>query len=302
MLRQQNTSDLHARATFPQSRANAVAFKAFTTQQPRPAERLKLGACKSRCARTAFTLLELLLAAGITTFVLATLMTAITFVARTEGSSADRVELTRLGTALLQLLERDLGAIVVVAEVTEESTRQVESDEAVDAEAVDDLVVFLGASDRIDLVGEGALTDTKRLLEMAAWSDSGEEWDGGFGPKRRLISWGALTSEFGDDLALRQSSVFSSDGLSATVVYENVIPELSEIQFRFLSDGEWVDTWNSADNGGLPAAVEVSLALQTTTEGSELTGVPVTWQRVITVPQGRYPAATSATDAAEAEL
>jgi prepilin-type N-terminal cleavage/methylation domain-containing protein len=38
--------------------------------------------------------------------------------------------------------------------------------------------------------------------------------------------------------------------------------EVQGLRFRYLADGAWHDTWNSAERGGLPAAVEISLLLR----------------------------------------
>lgn len=38
--------------------------------------------------------------------------------------------------------------------------------------------------------------------------------------------------------------------------------EVQGLRFRYLADGAWHDAWNSAERGGLPAAVEISLLLR----------------------------------------
>lgn len=247
-----------------------------------------------------FTLLELLLAAGLTTFVVATLLTAIGFVARTESSSAERVELARLGAALLDQMRRDVGGLVNVAEVSDETeTRFVDSDEAIDAVAVEDLSTFLGAADRLDLLTESDQASATLLAEMVEWTAAGAEWDGGFGPRRRLVTWGLTPSDVDDVVITRSSSILSPDGYESLLVGRTAIAEVVELSFRYLSEGEWLDVWDSVELGGVPPAIEVTLGLQSLDAEGEPAGEPLMFQRVLTVPSGRYPAPVTSEETLE---
>ncbi|MBX7075278.1 MAG: prepilin-type N-terminal cleavage/methylation domain-containing protein [Pirellulales bacterium] len=51
--------------------------------------------------------------------------------------------------------------------------------------------------------------------------------------------------------------------------------EVQGLRFRYLADGAWHDAWNSAERGGLPAAVEISLLLRKETSAVE-SALPIT--------------------------
>lgn len=238
--------------------------------------------------RNGFTLLELLLAAGIASFVLAALLTSINFMARVEQSSAESIELARLAQSLFDQLERDLGSIVVLAEESDASELLVEADEQlVEAESTEAISVFLGDEVSMAVVIEQVTSLNTQLEEMTEYESAGGEWDGGPGPRRRSIVWTSSPDDEPTEQVARLSSILSSDGLSAIDVGFTAVPEVVSMTFAFLINGEWTDTADDVTDGGLPAAVRVSLSLQSVDGDGERFGDESLSERVFVIPAGR---------------
>ena len=99
------------------------------------------------------------------------------------------------------------------------------------------------------------------------------------GLMRRVTSWARLEDESellvtADPLDLANQSgqagaTSSTSSSSSRDVYdtqtpldlvEDLTPEVSQLQFRYYDGAEWVDYWDGSSRGGLPRAIEISLA------------------------------------------
>lgn len=249
--------------------------------------------------RPGFTLLELILAAGIATFVLGALLTSIDFIARTERSSTDKLDLARVAHSVFDRVERDLGVLVTLAEESDASELMVEADEElVEADDSASLSVIAGDDITLSLLIEPVGTVIEVADELLAWEELGGIPDGGSGPRRRLVIWGADPSVEPNEQVLRLATILASDGASGTDVGQLYVPEVLSMTFAYLIDGEWAEGCDDLLDGGPPAAIRVELVIQSVDVDGTRVGPEYAAERVFVVPSGRI-GASSSTDEGE---
>lgn len=248
-------------------------------------------------ARTAFTLIEVVVAAALVAFLLATMLAAIRLVYATEEVGQDELLLFRTGGGLLDAMQRDLdGAIRMI-----------------DPAGADDISATLAAADGSD-AGDTATTAAGIDPALSMMRDrvvgSGDLLLSVAAPRRPATEYAAPATDqlplsasarlrrvhwyMGDEGLIRDAQTTDADG--GWVLLDSVTDTTTRaIGVRFFDGAEWVDSWDGVAAGVDPVAVEVTLTL-----GVDDTPKEIVMSRVMPVAAGRYavPAETSeATDA-----
>ncbi len=249
-----------------------------------------------RHRRRAFTLLELLLAAGLTTVVLAALWTLFSMYERLFTKAEAQAQRAQLARALLQQLADDLhGAIAENALATPEgaaSVRRFGLFGTREALQIDVVQITPEQAARAWGLGEG---DDR----LAAFPEAGPqapelhtvrytfeppdllaelEGTGMSGLVRRQFDWETPISEAeldaagggdgsaGEAFASAMQSLAGDDPLAVAAPGASVTwaPEVVGVEFRYFDGNTWSDQWNSLARKSLPVAVEAILRVQAT--------------------------------------
>ncbi|MBL4883575.1 MAG: prepilin-type N-terminal cleavage/methylation domain-containing protein [Planctomycetaceae bacterium] len=261
-------------------------------------------------ARTAFTLLELILAAGLTSVVLAVVMTSMTMFVNIERSSQQQLVSAELARNLLRQLEWDLRCLRAIkpADLISEDESETEAlATALDPEAMveslteatpaDELPVLVAGPKLLQLIieprinqssagsykiAEQGLTaeDLGRRTRCVAWVTPGDEM------------WSAyeVEEEQGKSLVRIACVLDSQTDLIGTTEYLN-LPELQSISFMYFDGEEWGEQWDSDENESLPKAIEVTIEIAGSQDAAE-SSQPKTeiYSRVIAIPGARFSA------------
>ena len=105
----------------------------------------------------------------------------------------------------------------------------------------------------------------------------------------------------------RAVASFSPDLASALATLGNtdlIATEVVEVQFRYFDGEEWVDEWNSDDEGGFPAAVEISVVIDNAPESADQqqgssqndSQTSETWRTVVNLPVAEIESDDESTD------
>ncbi len=259
-----------------------------------------------------FTLLELVLAAALTSLVLLGVSGLIFIVYQVESESGQSVHLAQTGRNLLRQLEWDLQSIAgeLPATVTgssssttndtgsilalDEDQTTLNFDEAAESTAVSKFL--LGDAVSLQFLSQPVLRTGRQFsleIDPIEASDIAKR-------QQRLLTWGYNTSEtleltlvgFDPEQPLARAESLTDAELSTQSWLDALaVPELVEMQFLYFDGEGWIEEWDSDLDGGLPAAIEVTVVLQTV--GNE-NAVPFKMSRTIVLPTVRFAAAASA--------
>ncbi len=207
-------------------------------------------------SRAGFTLLELLIALGITALLVTAAVQAHVSISAAQERARGGHNRDRSALVLLDRIERELeGTMLVVRSEREDRLGHP--------------YVFIG-EDRVFGSGD---SDAIRFITLTPARPPGGEISGGI----RMVSYGVEPSaDEGFDL-LRQEEPLP-DGLEKRIFLDEaqvVIEQMASFQLRYQDGetGEWVERWDSTDLSlldQLPQAVEVTVQLYQTNEDEEL--------------------------------
>ena len=207
-------------------------------------------------SRAGFTLLELLIALGITALLVTAAVQAYVSISEAQERARGGHNRDRSALVLLDRIERELeGSMLVVRSEREDRLGHP--------------YVFIG-EDRVFGSGD---SDAIRFITLTPARPPGGEISGGI----RMVSYGVEPSaDEGFDL-LRQEEPLP-DGLEKRILLDDaqvVIEQMASFRLRYQDGetGEWVERWDSTDLSlldQLPQAVEVTVQLYQTNEDEEL--------------------------------
>jgi len=216
-----------------------------------------------------FTLLELLIAIGITAMLVSAAVQAYVSLSRAQEQALGRKGRDRAALVLLDRIERELVGTLLI-ERPEESDR------------LSHPYVFIGE----DRVFGSNDSDALRFITLTPARPPGTQVSGGM----RMVTYGfEPRADEGVDM-LRQEEPLpdSMDKQISAIDGQLVMDQLAHFRLRYQDDesGEWVRRWDSTDIAlldRLPSAVEVSVQLYQQGEGEELESGPE-HKRVVMLP------------------
>ncbi|MCA8984967.1 MAG: prepilin-type N-terminal cleavage/methylation domain-containing protein [Planctomycetaceae bacterium] len=259
-------------------------------------------------SRRGYTLLELVLAAGISTLVMAGIGSFIFLVYRIQATTAGDVSAAGLSRNVLRQLEWDLQSIpgqLPEAAVADPSTQDTSSL----LQAVGETDFLVASETETADIGIWLRGDTQSLEILAEPPRrSGRQFVGDVDPetfsevqrmRRRVIRWGltdsvtlafALPEEQAATAIIRAEGLI--DALSGSIEYSEMlpVPELLALEFAYFDGSTWLESWDSESVGGLPRAIEATLTLAIDTGNRSLEVAPreFTVRRVLSLPTQRF--------------
>ena len=198
-------------------------------------------------ARAGFTLLELLIAIGVTAMLVTAAVQAYVSISRAQERALGGQARDHTARVLLDRIERELeGSLLVVR--SEEEDR------------LGHPYLFIG-DDRVFGTGD---SDALRFITLTPARAPGAEINGGI----RMVSYGLQPGE-GEGLDLLRVEEPLPRGLEKRISLEDgqvVVEQVASFRLRYQNEdtGEWVERWDSTDIAlldQLPEAVEISVQL-----------------------------------------
>lgn len=247
----------------------------------------KLAPRRIGVTRNAFTLIEVTLALGLVTMLMAALYASMDVYFSTATESYGEIERAQIARALLRDLARDIQSSTFTKQESMDSS---DEDEDADTDVVDadealgsytnglfgsdrDLVLYVSRPDR----GQDYLSAQELLLPTDRSSDQMIiryllVEDGGGGLSGQLASE-ATQSDVSDsikglgrmqgDLMGLSNAIATGDidmQLSAASI---LAPEVSGLVFRYFDGAEFLEEWDSTVQNAMPVAIEIELTLRT---------------------------------------
>ncbi len=227
-----------------------------------------------------FTLLEVILALGLTGLLLVALGMAIDFHFRVLDTGRAHVEEGQLARVLLRRIADDLRAAVtgaandLISDVASAAGSSLIS-EASELAVIHSQPGIYGDSSMIQIdvsrlprpyqlqellattaesLGANALSDVKTVTYFAASSQSEALAQL---PLSSTPEQGLMRCEMDRAVAVYQAEQGGLAPLDATAVL--LAPEVAGVEFLYFDGSQWVDFWDTSQNGGLPVAVRVTL-------------------------------------------
>lgn len=223
-----------------------------------------------------FTLLEVILALGMTGLILVALGMAIDFHFRVLDTGRAHVEEGQLARVLLRRIADDLRAAVYSAgNDTDVGTDDSQASDASEQTVVHAKPGIYGDNSLIqidvsrlprpyqlqELIVSGdnsldanSLSDVKTVTYFAASSQSTAI---SLLPLSSMPEQGLMRCEMDRAVAVYQAEQGGLSPLDANAVL--LAPEVAGVEFLYFDGSQWVDFWDTSQNGGLPVAVRVTL-------------------------------------------
>ncbi|MCG6154851.1 prepilin-type N-terminal cleavage/methylation domain-containing protein [Rubinisphaera margarita] len=274
---------------------------------------MKPSSTSRRSRRRGFTLLELLLAAAISTVVLAGVGGLILIIYRIEQTSSRDIHLVQTGHNLLRQFDWDLQAIAGRL-VEEEGTESMESsgmvlaldssdttlDFGIEAQSTALPFYLVGDTQVVEFLAE-PVSQTGRQLTLIddplAVSDIERT-------QQRLLVWGfntpgmmevELTGYGPDDPMARFEALSDAELVNIEWLGGLPVPELVSMEFLYFDGIDWYEEWDSTALETLPKAIQVTAVLQITGQSSSdpNPGLMKTVSRVIAIPTQRFVVAST---------
>lgn len=251
-------------------------------------------------SRRGFTLLEILIALGLMVFLVGAISQAITMYTTLSSLGREETEQAQIGRAVLQLMARDIKSVSFIKlpdeemsdedlggeEVLEEGgggfddlgTEDDLSSEEVPAPSgligtVEEVTLFIRRVDRTAayISSEEAVSPKDRIndelvVRYFLARPSGEAVSSQFarkilGPASYVKDVVGLAKTEGDRTALNKA--IEEEQTDAQVDSTKLIArEVVSLQFRYFSNGEWFEEWDSTELNKMPQAVEVKIGVQ----------------------------------------
>lgn len=251
-------------------------------------------------SRAGFTLLELMIAVGLTGLLMTALYSAMKIYFDLQLDSHEEIERQQVARALLRQITRDIQSVVFVkqtaVEEEEETTTTTELDgnaygeSAIDPETVSttytsglvgtssDLQLFVSRPDRYlgyvsaqELTSADQRTGDLMIIRYLMASKSG----GGLGSAiADREAPGAESGAIGlarvaGDLYGLSTAVETAEEYPQLSAAKLQAKEVSAIQFRYFDGIEWLEEWDSTALNDLPKAIEVTLTLRNLESASD---------------------------------
>ena len=207
-------------------------------------------------SRSGFTLLELLIALGITALLVSAAVQAYISISNAQERARGGHNRDRSALVLLDRIERELeGAMLIVR--SEEEDR------------LGHPYLFVG-DDRVFGSGD---SDAIRFVTLTPARPPGGEVSGGI----RMVSYG-VEPRANEGLDLLRQEEPLPEGMEKRILLDQaqvVMEQMASFRLRYQDEetGEWVELWDSTDISlldRLPEAVEVTVQLYQTNENEEL--------------------------------
>jgi type II secretory pathway pseudopilin PulG len=258
---------------------------------------------RSGSPRRGFTLLEVLLAAGLSLVLLVAVLSAVTTYRDVSMAGREQVEQAQLVRAILRRMELDIRSVAPVQQAADEET---EESSATDSAEESTEVTVVDTVESIAAQGGGLFGDTATLVvHVIAPQRPGATISSGTGGFSALAESdlktvayflaepgiGGLPGISGDLLAgsgQRVPALARLEGQRLTLAYAEatadvdtlaglvsvMASEVAVIQFRYFDGLAWYEVWDSSAMARLPNAVEITLALHDPERATSLLGQP----------------------------
>ena len=242
-------------------------------------------------SRPAFTLIEVVIAATLSTVLLAALLTAVRQVYQAEAVANRRLRNLQTATGLLDAFARDVQAAIrpVPRFDSSDLSRLLGGASGADAAgsstaATSDVGIdirrslLIGTDSSVLVQGEPTLRPATAAADVVAASDAGT-----LAPESRRVQLLWRASDDGSIEAVREAIVDPVAGTLGPVRTES--SGVAVMGFRFFDGVDWVESWDGVAFGLPPVAIE---ATATVSQPDDAAGDVVTLSRVVVVPTGRY--------------
>ncbi|QDT95458.1 hypothetical protein [Gimesia aquarii] len=269
-----------------------------------------------------FTLLEVILAIGLTTLLLAAIYSALDLYWKYTTIGHAQVERAQIARAIFQKITHDLHCVTYVQQITEEeSTDSSEEEDEIEEIPVTNpdeayttanigvygdaqsLVLHTSRPARQPLLlsqsmSESDSTDSQSdLLSISYFiADAGSEGlQGVVGDRfRSATEYGVATQGLarleGDRLAMINAD--ESANLEELAEQSQLLaPEIDNLQFQYFDGTDWLEVWDSIEYGTVPQAVKVTIGFRNDDDqgviksiNSKINGYENTYSMVIALP------------------
>ena len=243
--------------------------------------------------RAGFTLLELLIAIGLTSILMVALFSAMDIYFKLQLDGHEEITRQQISRTLLRQMTRDIESVVFVKKQTvdEDEAQTVDEDEATatdeDTTAAmltytsglvgsgTDLLLYVSRPDRtLSYVDAQSLTSTKErtgdlMIIRYLVADTG---GGGVSSTIARRFAGTESGPIGlvritGDLYGMSTAVEAGEDKDFMSVDKIDAKEVSQVAFRYFDGADWQETWDSGIQNGLPVAIEIVLTLRNTESG-----------------------------------
>ncbi len=266
--------------------------------------------------RSGFTLLELVLAAGLSALILGATLQALLLVSRTQNAGRDAIVQSQLGRNLMRQFEWDLSHLVPlsVEETSSEDTELTDQLATINDQATDNVVKqegevlaslseMVGTPDRLEMRIDAVMTESqwKRVFDATVTTSSTSTTDvTGMTRRRRVVVWNPLGDGSGIvqvDAAnsslkiLRQEMGVDSTETITGDVRLTAVPEVRSITFRYFDGTDWYEDWDSALMAAYPMSIEMTLEMGAegvTDDKTATIGAGKVLKRVFVVEMSRF--------------
>lgn len=250
---------------------------------------------RSRDGRSGFTLLELLLAIGLTSLLMAALYTAMSVYWTTATESYDEIERSQIARALLRDMARDIRSCTFVEQQTQSSDSEEDTEDS-EASAADPETALssytnglFGTNNDLVLYISRPEPDQNYISAQELVTPDDRSSDG-------LIVRYLLVQEGGNGLAGQFASEVSTDagdnpikglarmqgdqaGLSAAIGNGDMAmqlaatgllaAEVSDLKFQYFDGVDYFDEWDSTVQNAMPLAIVIELSLRSLTDAED---------------------------------
>lgn len=227
-----------------------------------------------------FTLLEVLLATGLTTLLMAALYTAMSVYWTTATESYDEIERAQIARAVLRQMARDIQSCTFVEEETSTSEEDDQTDD-VDTDTAmatytnglfgsdSDLVLYISRPDRDQsyISAQELMLPTDRssdalVVRYLMAREGGSSLGGEFAASNATLSGPSegLARMQGDLIGLSTAINQGDMGmqLAATAL---LAPEVAALKFEYFDGVDYLTEWDSTVQNAMPLAIIIELTL-----------------------------------------
>lgn len=251
----------------------------------KPTRRSTPALCKFNAFASGFTLIEVLLAVGLTSLLMAAMYSAMNIYWTTAADSYDEIQRVQIARALLRDIARDIKSVTFTEQETMDSEEEESEDELVDADTAmssydnglfgteKDLVLYISrparGSDYIDrqevIDPRDRSSDALIVRYFQAESGAGglagamADDDQGSFSADDVIGLARMTGDLaGLSLAISMDDIEQQKQASQVIARE-----VSDLNLRYWDGLEWAVEWDSNVSNTMPQAIEIVLKLRT---------------------------------------
>lgn len=240
--------------------------------------------CQSNAFASGFTLIEVLLAVGLTSLLMAAMYSALNVYWTTAADSYDEIQRVQIARALLRDIARDIKSVTFTEQETMDSEEE-ESEASVDADTAmssydnglfgteKDLVLYISRPARgSDYIDRQEVIDPKdrssdALIVRYFQAESGA---GGLAGAMADDDQGSMSADdviglarMTGDLAGLSLAISMDDIEQQKQASQVIAREVSDLNLRYWDGLEWAVEWDSNVSNTMPQAIEIVLKLRT---------------------------------------